>query len=39
LRAEETLRAVYERVEKDERIKRFEHAPRPQGQMTEEQNS
>jgi predicted ArsR family transcriptional regulator len=30
LRAEETLRAVYERVEKAERIKRFERAPRPE---------
>ena len=30
LRAEETLRAVYERVEKNEQIKRFERAPRPQ---------
>ena len=30
LRAEETLRAVYERVEKTEQIKRFERAPRPQ---------
>ena len=30
LRAEETLRAVYERVQKDEQIRRFERAPRPQ---------
>jgi DNA-binding PadR family transcriptional regulator len=29
LRAEETLRAIYERVEKDEQIRRFERAPRP----------
>jgi DNA-binding transcriptional ArsR family regulator len=30
LRAEETLRAVYQRVKKDDQIRRCERAPRPQ---------
>jgi len=36
LRAEETLREVYEHVEKDERIRRFERAPRPQEDLDEQ---
>lgn len=35
LRAEETLREVYERVEKNEQIRRFERAPRPQADQSQ----